>query len=238
MKTIGLIGGMSWESTLSYYKLLNEGVKKRLGGLHSAKIILHSVDFAPIEKLQNEDKWDEAGEILALAATSLERAGADFILLCTNTMHKVAPRITQNCKIPLLHIAEVTAKALHSEHCKKAILLGTKFTMQEFFYKDILHGHGIEVVIPDPKAIQEINQIIFEELCVGKIETSSKKCFIGIIEQLRKSDKNIDSVIFGCTEIGLLVNQKSVKIPIFDTTNIHVEAALTLAIPTAFNQYY
>lgn len=235
MKTIGLIGGMSWESTLSYYKLLNEGVKNRLGGLHSAKIILHSVDFAPIAKLQNEGNWEEAGEIITDAALSLERAGVDFILLCTNTMHKVVPHVTQNCKTPFLHIAEATAKALCSHQLKKTILLGTKFTMQESFYKNILEAHEINVVIPNLQEIQDINQIIFEELCVGKIETSSQKRFLEIINRLHISDKSIDSVIFGCTEIGLLINQKSVKLPIFDTMCLHVEAALKLAFTVSRN---
>lgn len=233
MKTIGLIGGMSWESTLSYYKLLNEGVRNKLGGLHSAKIILHSVDFAPIARLQNEGKWEEAGAILADAARSLQRAGADFILLCTNTMHKVAPQIVQNCHIPLLHIAEATAKALQTHQSKKTILLGTRFTMQETFYKDILNAHGIEVVIPSAQEIQKINQVIFEELCVGKIETSSKKLFLEIINKLQSEHKDIDSVIFGCTEIGLLLDNKSLQLPIFDTTSLHVETALAYAIDTS-----
>lgn len=230
MKTIGLIGGMSWESTLSYYKLLNEGVREKLGGLHSAKIILHSIDFAPIASLQNEGKWEEAGTILNHAALSLERAGADFILLCTNTMHKVAPQIVQNCQIPFVHIAEATAKALTEQHYKKSILLGTKFTMQESFYKDILKHHGISVVVPCEKDIQTINNIIFNELCLGKIEDTSKKAFLSILERLKNDDENIDSVILGCTEIGLLLDQKSSFLPLFDTTYLHVKEALNLAL--------
>ena len=232
MKTIGLIGGMSWESTLSYYKLLNEGVRRRLGGLHSAKIILHSVDFAPIARLQNEAKWEEAGVILNQAALSLERAGADFILLCTNTMHKVAPQIIQNCHIPFVHIAEATAKALKANHSQKTILLGTRFTMQESFYKDILQERGISVVIPNEKDILLINQIIFEELCLGTIKESSKKLFLSIIDGLKNDDEMIDSVILGCTEIGLLLEPKSSQLPLYDTTLLHVKEALNLSIPS------
>ena len=230
MKTIGLIGGMSWESTLSYYKLLNEGVKARLDGLHSAKIILHSVDFAPIAKLQTEGKWEESALIIQEAALSLERAGVDFILLCTNTMHKVLPLITPNIKVPFLHIAEATAKALNAHGAHKAILLGTKFTMQESFYKEILNAHHIDVVIPDQKSIETINQIIFQELCVGKIETTSKKIFLKIIDDLTCHNPSIDAVILGCTEIGLLLDQQSSKLPLFDTTILHVNEALNRAI--------
>lgn len=230
MKTIGLIGGMSWESTLSYYKLLNEGVKARLGGLHSAKVILHSVDFAPIARLQSEGKWEEAAVIIKEAALSLERAGVDFILLCTNTMHKVLPLITPHVKTPFLHIAEATAKTLNTHGAHKAILLGTKFTMQESFYKEVLNAHHIDVVIPDLKSIEIINQIIFQELCIGKIETASKEIFLKIIDDLKSDDTSIDAVILGCTEIGLLLDQQSSKIPLFDTTILHVNAALDRAL--------
>jgi aspartate racemase len=230
MKTIGLIGGMSWKSTLSYYKLLNEGVKARLGGLHSAKIILHSVDFAPIARLQSEGNWEEAAVIIKEAALSLELAGVDFILLCTNTMHKVLPLVTPHIKVPFLHIAEATANALNAHGAHKAILLGTKFTMQESFYKDILNTHLIDVVVPDEKTIETINQIIFQELCVGKIETASKEIFLKIIDDLKRHHPSIDAVILGCTEIGLLLDQQSSKIPLFDTTILHVNEALNHAI--------
>jgi len=230
MKTIGLIGGMSWESTLSYYKLLNEGVKSRLGGLHSAQIILYSVDFGPIARLQNEGKWEEAALIIKEAALSLERAGVEFIVLCTNTMHKILPLVTPFVKIPFLHIAKGTANALNDQNKHKAILLGTKFTMQESFYKDILNEHGIDVVIPDLKSIEIINQIIFQELCVGKIETASKDIFLKIIDDLKHHDKSIDAVILGCTEIGLLLDQQSSKLPLFDTTILHVKTALDRAL--------
>lgn len=184
MKTIGLIGGMSWESTQSYYTLLNEGVKTQYGGLHSAKIILYSVDVAPIARFQSEGKWEEA-------ALSLERAGVDFILLCTNTMHKILPLITPHIKTPFLHIAEATANALHAQGSRKAILLGTKFTMQETFYTEILNAHQIEVVIPDAASIEKINRIIFDELYVGKIETASKAIFLNIIMCLNVMNKRL-----------------------------------------------
>ncbi|WP_263832389.1 aspartate/glutamate racemase family protein [Sulfurospirillum oryzae] len=230
MKTIGLIGGMSWESTLSYYKLLNEGVKAKRGGLHSAKIILHSVDFAPIARLQSEGKWEEAAVIIKEAALSLERAGVDFILLCTNTMHKILPLVSPHVKTPFLHIAEATAKTLNTHGAHKAILLGTKFTMQESFYKEVLNAHHIEVVTPDVKSIEIINQVIFQELCVGKIETTSKEMFLKIIHDLKTQDESIDAVILGCTEIGLLLDQKSSNLPLFDTTVLHVNEAINHAL--------
>lgn len=230
MKTIGLIGGMSWESTLLYYKLLNLGVKERLGGLHSAKILLNSLDFAPIAKMQNEGRWDEASVILTQAALALEHAGADVILLCTNTMHKVVPFVTPYLKTPLLHIAEATANALKSNRVQKALLLGTKFTMQEPFYKEILHFHQIETVIPNEDEIQKINRIIFDELCIGKIETSSRDYFLSLIEKYKAIHSDLDAVILGCTEIGLLLKQESTLLPIFDTTIVHVNEALNWAL--------
>lgn len=229
MKTIGLIGGMSWESTLSYYKLLNEGVKAKRGGLHSAKIVLYSVDFAPIARFQSEGKWEEAAGIIKEAALSLERAGVDFILLCTNTMHKILPLVTPFVKTPFLHIAEATAHALNAQKACNAILLGTQFTMQESFYKEVLHAHHIRVVIPNAQAIETINRIIFQELCIGKIETASKELFLKIIHDLQISDLTIDAVILGCTEIGLLLDQKSSHLPLFDTTILHVNEALNRA---------
>lgn len=228
MKTIGLIGGMSWESTLSYYKLLNEGIKAKLGGLHSAKIILYSVDFAPIAHLQNEGKWEEAALIIQEAALSLERAGADFILLCTNTMHKILPLVTVN--IPFLHIAKATANTLNAHGIHKAVLLGTRFTMKESFYKEVLNAHHIDVVVPSEKSIEMINHIIFNELCIGKIETASKRVFLEIIDDLKKNDKSIDAVILGCTEIGLLLDQGSSNIALFDTTVLHVDEAIRQAL--------
>jgi len=230
MKTIGLIGGMSWESTLSYYRLLNIGVKERLGGLHSAKIILHSLDFAPIAQMQNDGKWDEASLLITAAAQSLEKAGADFIILCSNTMHKVVPFVTPYLKIPILHISEATAKTLNTNHVKKALLLGSKFTMQESFYKDILNFHGIKVIIPNEEEIQSINQIIFHELCVGKIETTSHDFFIHLIETYKHNDPEIDAAILGSNELGLLLRQESTLVPIFDATLLHVKDAIEQAI--------
>lgn len=230
MKTIGLIGGMSWESTLSYYKLLNEGVKERLGGLHSAKIILHSLDFAPIAQMQNEGKWDDASLVIIEAAQSLERAGADFILLCTNTMHKIVPFVTPYLKIPILHIAEATAHSLNKNHVKKALLLGTKFTMQESFYKEILHFHKIDVIVPNEQEIQTINHIIFNELCVGKIETASHDFLVQLIEHYQHNDPALDGVILGCTEIGLILKPESTNLPLFDTTILHVNEAIERAL--------
>ncbi|MDD3342624.1 MAG: aspartate/glutamate racemase family protein [Sulfurospirillaceae bacterium] len=230
MKTIGLIGGMSWESTLSYYKLLNEGVKARLGGLHSAKIILFSVDFAPIAQFQNEGKWEEAGEILAQAAQSLEKAGAEIILLCTNTMHKVAPQIVKNCTVPFLHIAEATASALLKNHSTHTLLLGTKFTMQERFYKDILAKHGITTYVPNQNDTDCINRIIFNELCLGIINDEAKQILLKIINTIKMNTPVIDSVILGCTEIGLLLVQNDLQLTVFDTTILHVNEALHRAI--------
>jgi aspartate racemase len=230
MKTLGLIGGMSWESTQSYYRLLNLGVKERLGGLHSANIILYSVDFAPIEAMQREGKWDQAGKVLEDAAHALEKAGAELLLLCTNTMHKVEPIITHALNIPFIHIANATAKALQKANKHHAILLGTKFTMQEDFYTSVLEKEGIRVTIPDAKAIETINRIIFDELCLGLCEENSKQYFLDTIHHLYHDDKSIDSVILGCTEIGLLLEEKDSFLPLFDTTLLHVNEALHHAL--------
>lgn len=225
MKTIGLIGGMSWESTIPYYKIINEVIKEKLGGLHSAKIILYSVDFDEIEKCQSNGQWDKSAEILSEAAQSLEKGGADFIVICTNTMHKIADKIQQNISIPILHIAQVTADELKSKDIKKVALLGTKYTMEQDFYKDKLKENGIEVIIPDEKDRKIINSTIYNELCVGIISQDSKNEFLHIISELRKQE--IQGVILGCTEIGLLINQNDTDIPLFDTTVIHaVKAAL------------
>jgi len=230
MKTIGLIGGMSWESTQSYYRLLNLGVKERLGGLHSANIVVYSVDFAPIEEMQRKGQWDEAGKVLEAAAHALEKAGAELLLLGTNTMHKVAPIITCSLKIPFLHIAQATAKSLQENKKRHAILLGTKFTMQEDFYKKILEEEGIRVTIPDIHTIETINHIIFDELCLGICQEVSKTFFLNTIHQLSHDDTTIDSVILGCTEIGLLIEQKDSFLPLFDTTVLHVNEAINYAL--------
>ena len=236
MKTIGLIGGMSWESSLSYYKLLNLGVKERLGGLHSAKIILYSVDFEPIETMQRNAQWDKAGALLAEAAKSLQNAGAEMIVLCTNTMHKVAPLIVKSLNIPFIHIAHATAKALHADHKHHAILLGTQFTMQEDFYTSVLKKEGIRVTIPPISDITRINRIIFNELCLGECKEESKHYFLELIQKLYNDDKTIDSVILGCTEIGLLIAQKDSSLAFFDTTILHVNEALNHAFSASLSE--
>ena len=205
MKTIGLIGGMSWESTVPYYQIINEEVKNKLGGLHSAKIILYSVEFDEIEKCQSSGNWEKSGNILGKAAQSLEAAGADFILICTNTMHKVAPQISSMIHIPIIHIADATADELQNNQIEKVGLLGTKYTMTQDFYKKKLIDRGIDVIIPDDTDIDVINDIIFHELCLGKIKEESRIKFKKIIEQLKK--KGATGVILGCTEIGLLIHQ-------------------------------
>ena len=225
MKTIGLIGGMSWESTVTYYQLINETVKKELGGLHSAKILLYSVDFAEIEEYQAKGQWDRSADVLGLAAENLERAGADFVVICTNTMHKVVPQIQQRICIPILHIAETTAAALREKHITKVGLLGTKYTMTQDFYKDKLTEAGIQVLIPDAQGVELVNDVIYGELCLGVIREESKAAFVDIIEKL--GEMGAQGVILGCTEIGLLVQQADTSLPVFDTTLIHgVKAAM------------
>lgn len=228
MKTIGLIGGMSWESTVTYYQLVNEVVKSELGGLHSAKVVLYSVDFQEIEDCQANGDWDKSAEILSEAAKNLEKAGADFIVICTNTMHKVVKSIQKEIHIPILHIAEATAEKLIENKISKVALLGTKYTMQQDFYKEKLIERGIEVVIPNEQDIQIINRIIYEELCLGIISMESKEEYIRIIEKLEKNGAK--GVILGCTEIGLLIQQQDIKIPVFDTTQIHATKAAKFAI--------
>ena len=228
MKTIGVIGGMSWESTVTYYQIVNETVKCELGGLHSAKVLLYSVDFAEIEEYQTKGEWDKSAEVLAEAAQNLEKAGAGFIIICTNTMHKVATEIQKKISIPIIHIAEATADALKENGIEKVGLLGTKYTMTQEFYKSKLIEAGIEVVIPDEAGVTVVNDIIYNELCLGIISEESKKKFVNIIKQLEKA--GAQGVILGCTEIGLLIQQKDVEIPVFDTTQIHATKAALLAI--------
>ena len=228
MKTIGLIGGMSWESTVTYYQIVNETVKRELGGLHSAKVLLYSVDFAEIEEYQTKGEWDKSAAVLAEAAQNLEKAGAGFIIICTNTMHKVAPVIQKKISIPIIHIAEATADALKENGIEKVGLLGTKYTMTQEFYKSKLIEAGIEVVIPDEAGVTVVNNIIYNELCLGIISEESRKIFVNIIKQLEKA--GAQGVILGCTEIGLLIHQKDVEIPVFDTTQIHATKAALLAI--------
>ena len=228
MKTIGLIGGMSWESTVPYYRIINEEVKDRLGGLHSAKIVLYSVEFDEIEKCQSRGDWEKSGHILGKAAQGLEAAGADFILICTNTMHKVAPQIASMIHIPIVHIADATADELQRCRIEKVGLLGTKYTMTQEFYKEKLVHRGIEVVIPDEADIDVVNDIIFHELCLGKIREESRRQFQRIIDSLK--EKGADGVILGCTEIGLLIHQSDSSLPVFDTTLIHAKRAAEMAL--------
>ena len=228
MKTIGLIGGMSWESTVTYYKIINETIKRELGGLHSAKILLYSVDFDEIEKYQSSGEWDKSAAVLGDAAANLEKAGADFILICTNTMHKVADAVQKRISVPILHIAEITADVLKSEGIEKVGLLGTKYTMTQDFYKAKLIEAGIEVVIPDEAEVEMINDVIFNQLCLGIISEESRTRFVEAIEQLKA--KGAQGVILGCTEIGLLIEQKDSALPVFDTTLIHAEKAALLSL--------
>ncbi|QTL38173.1 aspartate/glutamate racemase family protein [Pseudoalteromonas viridis] len=229
MKTIGLIGGMSWESTLSYYSLLNEGVKAALGGLHSAKIVLVSVDFAEVEAQQREGDWQGAAALLVRAAQSVEAAGADFVLICTNTMHKVAEEVRQAIEIPLLHIADATGQALVRDGIRKVGLLGTRFTMQEAFYRTRLADQfGLEVCVPAEPCQQRVHDVIYQELCLGKVTDSARQDYIRIIKALQES--GAEAVILGCTEIALLIGDADVDIPLYDTTAIHVQSALNASL--------
>ena len=223
LKTIGLIGGMSWESTVTYYQIINDTIKEQLGGLHSAKILLYSVDFDEIERMQANGQWDQSGAVLGKIAQNLQNAGADMIVICTNTMHKVAPIVKQYISVPLLHIAEATADELLGANIHKVGLLGTKYTMAENFYKSKLIEAGLEVVIPDEDDIAFVNHVIYDELCCGIISDASKQRFLDIIAKLKV--KGAEGVILGCTEIGLLVHQKDVDLPVFDTTLIHARKA-------------
>lgn len=228
MKTIGLLGGMSWESTVTYYQIINEVIRKELGGMHSAKVLLYSVDFDEIEKCQANGDWDKSADILADAAQSLERGGADFILICTNTMHKVASQIQDQVGIPIIHIAEVTVEQLKQRNISKAALLGTRYTMTQDFYKEKLVDAGIEVLVPDAKGIEVVNDIIYNELCLGTISQSSKEKYLNVIREL--AQQGAQGVILGCTEIGLLVQQSDTSLPVFDTTQIHATKAAMLSI--------
>ncbi len=234
MKTIGLLGGMSWKSTTEYYRIINEEVKSRPGGLHSAQIILYSVDFDYIERMQHLGNWKSATSILVEAAHSIQSAGADFLLICTNTMHKVADEIEQSIDIPLLHIADATADVMLSDGIKIAGLLGTAFTMEEHFYKGRLQSKfGLDVRIPESADRKIAHKIIYEELCLGKTKPESRKEYLRIIEQLTVDGAEV--VILGCTEIGMLVRQKDTQIPLLDTTYIHAVKAVELALADTNN---
>ncbi|MCE8022852.1 aspartate/glutamate racemase family protein [Billgrantia aerodenitrificans] len=229
MKTIGLLGGMSWESTVSYYRALNEGVKATLGGFHSAKLCLYSVDFAEIERLQHAGDWDATAEILSRAARSVEAAGADILLIGTNTMHKVAPEIEASITIPLLHIADATAQRLTADGIRRVGLLGTRFTMEQDFYKGrIAEGFGIEVLVPDAAQRDLVHEVIYHELCLGQVKETSRQRYLEIIESLR--EQGAEAVILGCTEIALLVQQSDTAVPLYDTTAIHAEEAVKWAL--------
>ena len=219
---------MSWESTVTYYKIINETVKEKLGGLHSAKCILYSVDFHEIEECQANGNWKKSGEILGEAANNLEKAGADFIVICTNTMHKVVNQIKEKISIPILHIAEMTAEKILEKGLKNIALLGTKYTMEQDFYKSKLIEKEINVIIPDKNDIEIINKVIYDELCLGTINSNSKKKFLEIVDKLRS--KGAEGIILGCTEIGLLIKNEDTDVPLFDTAVIHAEEAAIYSI--------
>ena len=229
MKTIGMLGGMSWESTAIYYREINEGIKQNLGGLHSAKICLHSVDFDEIEKLQHADDWDTAAMVLADGARKIEAGGADFLIICTNTMHRVASEIEQAISIPLLHIADATALKLKDDNITRVGLLGTRFTMEHNFYKSrITELFGIGVLVPEPDERTLLHAIIYDELCLGKIENTSRQQCLEIISRLFA--RGAQAVILGCTEIALLISQDHTNIPLYDTTVIHANQAVSYAL--------
>ena len=234
LKTIGLIGGMSWESSMTYYKVINETVKNKLGGLHSAKCIMYSVDFYEIEKCQADGNWEKSGEILGEAAYNLEKAGADFIVICTNTMHKVINQIKERISIPVLHIAEMTAEKILEKKMKNIALLGTKYTMEQDFYKSKLIEKGINVIIPDKNDIEIINNVIYDELCLGIINPESKTKYLEIVKTLKQ--KGAEGIILGCTEIGLLIKNEDTDIPLFDTALIHAEQAAIYSIKDYKNE--
>ncbi len=231
MRTIGVIGGMSWESTAVYYRRLNEHVRDRLGGLHSAAVIVHSVDFAGIAAMQAAGEWDAAGREMDRCAAGLARAGADLLVLATNTMHKVAGNIEAASGLPLLHIADVTASALKRRGCKRPLLLATRFTMEDGFYRERLAAHGIVALVPEADDRAEVHRVIYEELCRGTVSPASKAAYLAVIERARA--EGIDSVILGCTEIGLLLSQGDMPEPAIDTTEEHVAAAVEVALSDA-----
>ncbi|MDC7235743.1 MAG: aspartate/glutamate racemase family protein [Spirochaetales bacterium] len=229
MKKIGLLGGMSWESTQHYYRLINEGVREELGGLHSAELLLYSVDFDPIEKLQHAGDWEGTEKILTAASLSLEKAGAEGLLICTNTMHKVAPGIEKALNIPLLHIADATAEALKRDGIETVGLLGTAFTMEQDFYKGRLTDKfGLDVLVPETEERQFVHDVIYQELCLGDIRENSAASYYGIMENL--TDRGAQAVILGCTEIGTLVKQEKTDIKLYDTTEIHARKAVAFAL--------
>ncbi|APE30382.1 aspartate/glutamate racemase [Halomonas aestuarii] len=228
MQTIGLIGGMSWESTQAYYCLINQQVRERLGGLHSARLVLYSVDFAEIEALQHRGDWAATAEILVSAARALEAAGADFLILCTNTMHIVAPQIEQAVALPLLHLADATASVLIEDGVTRVGLLGTRFTMEQAFYRQRLEARGIEVLVPGDAQREVIHDVIYRELCQGVTTADSKAAYLGVVDDLAR--RGAQGVILGCTEIGLLIQAEDTEVPLYDTTAIHAEQAVRRAL--------
>ncbi|WP_306259425.1 aspartate/glutamate racemase family protein [Pararhizobium sp. IMCC21322] len=229
MKTIGLIGGMSWESTVVYYQLLNRGARERLGGLHSAKLLLWSFDFADIEAMQAKGDWDAATNAMIDAACALERGGADCVVICTNTMHKMADAVQQSVEIPLIHIADATAVAIKASRAKKPLLLATRYTMEQDFYKGHLRDrHGVETMVPDEAGRTLVHDIIYNELCQGIVRKDSREAYLETIQ--RAQQQGADGVIFGCTEVGLLIAQTDFDLPAFDTTALHATAALDFAL--------
>ncbi|MFI0901060.1 aspartate/glutamate racemase family protein [Streptomyces sp. NPDC020983] len=228
MQTIGLIGGMSWESTAEYYRYVNEFTRDRLGGLHSARCVVYSVDFAEIERLQVRGRWEEAGEVLAAAARSLEAAGADLLLLCTNTMHKVADVVAAAVSVPLLHLADATAQAVRASGVRQVGLLGTAFTMEQDFYRARLEAAGLDVLVPDAEGRALVHHVIYEELCLGIVRDESRDAYRGVIEDLVGA--GAEGVILGCTEIELLVGPQDSPVPLFPTARIHAEAAVNAAL--------
>lgn len=233
MQLIGLLGGMSWQSTAEYYRILNELVQDREDGLHSARCLLYSVDFASIEAMQSEGRWDDAAAVLGEAARSLETAGADFVVLCTNTMHKVADQIQTAINVPLLHLADTTAAAIKGlDNIATVGLLGTRFTMSEEFYRGRLEGHGLKVIVPNADDQKNVNDIIYQELCLGITKPGSRQAYRDVIARL--IDEGAQGIIYGCTEIELLVDQTDSEVPVFATTRLHCEAAVDRAM--AFGQ--
>jgi len=229
MRTTDLIGGMSWESSIEYYRIINKTVGDRLGGLHSAKSIMYSVDFAEIQALQQQGKWDEATELMIDAAKHVENGGADFVIICTNTMHMMADEVQKHIQIPLLHIADATVEKIKSKGMRKIGLLGTRFTMEEDFYKGrLIDKHGLEVIIPTAEEREIVHRVIFDELCVGERKESSRKQYVGIMDHL--VENGAEGIILGCTEIGLLVRDEDSRVPLFDTARIHAVAAVEYAL--------
>ncbi len=229
MKIIGLIGGMSWESSLKYYRIINETARNRLGGLHSAQSLMYSVDFAEIETLQHQGHWQEATQMMIEAAQRVERGGADFVVICTNTMHKMAEEVQQNISIPILHIGDATAERVKAHKLRKVGLLGTKFTMEEDFYKGrLIQKHGLQVIIPTPEDRAIVHRVIYDELVIGKINPTSRAQYQRIIDELVQ--QGCEGIVLGCTEIGLLVKEADSRVPLFDTTQIHAIAAVEYAL--------